>query len=88
MAEYTDAKKRANKKWDTKNKERTQYINRRSVARNFIKKMATADDLAELTDLIAERSNSLALNDKDTSKWSNLNNPSLALWLVRDYFAP
>lgn len=68
MAEYTDAKKRANKKWDTKNKERTQYINRRSVARNFIKKMATADDLAELTDLIAERSNSLALNDKDTSK--------------------
>lgn len=51
-----------------KNKERTQYINRRSVARNFIKKMATADDLAELTELIAEKSKSLALNDEDTLK--------------------
>lgn len=44
---YTEARKRANKKWDAAHKERTRYISRRSTARNFIKNLAAIDDLAE-----------------------------------------
>ena len=55
MTEYTEAKKKANSKWDDKNKERKQYINKRSVARNFIKQLATDDDLDELLTLISDR---------------------------------
>lgn len=50
-----ESKKRANKKWDEGNKERKQYLNKRSVARNFIKKSATNDDLDELESLIKYR---------------------------------
>ncbi|MBE1725475.1 hypothetical protein HXP43_04535, partial [Lactiplantibacillus plantarum] len=59
MAEISDAKSRANKKWDDNNKARKQYINKRSVARNFIKQLATDDDLAELLGLISDRHKSL-----------------------------
>lgn len=55
MAEYTEARKRANKKWDESNRTRVNYINKRSTARNFIKKSATARDLVELQELITER---------------------------------
>ena len=34
----SDAKKRANKKWNDKNKERMTYIRRRSDSKNFILK--------------------------------------------------
>lgn len=55
MAEYTDAKKRANKKWDEQNKDRKRYIVKRSTARGFIRDYATDDDLAELLALISDR---------------------------------
>lgn len=45
----------ANKRWQEKNKEKARYLSRRSTARNFIKKDATAEDLLELEQLINER---------------------------------
>ena len=53
----SDAQKKASKKWDEKNKVRKLYINKRSTARSFIKKLATAEDLDELQQLIDERRN-------------------------------
>ena len=41
MAKLSEARERANKKWDDNNKQRKQYINKRSVARNFVKQLAT-----------------------------------------------
>jgi len=55
MAKVSEAQKRASRKWDHKNKSRRQYINRRSAARNFIKKEATKDDIDELKDLLTNR---------------------------------
>lgn len=57
---YTEAKKRANKKWKEENAEHNRYINQRSAARSFIRNRATLDDLSELTELIAERRESLS----------------------------
>lgn len=51
----TEARIKANKKWDEENKERKRYINRRSYARSFIKKDANSNDLDELQNLIDER---------------------------------
>ncbi|WP_253195969.1 hypothetical protein [Gemella sp. zg-570] len=51
----SEAKKRANKKWDEKNKERKLYISKRSVARNFIKKVMVDEDLEEFKRLFEER---------------------------------
>ncbi|MFF3150764.1 hypothetical protein ACFVRU_56015 [Streptomyces sp. NPDC057927] len=48
-------KTEANKKWQEKNREHTRYLTRRSTARNFIKKDATKEDLAELESFIQER---------------------------------
>jgi len=58
----SDARIKANKKWDEENKARKQYLNTRSVARNFIKKRATSDDIEELSQLLAERK--IELNSK------------------------
>ncbi|RRK09781.1 hypothetical protein D1831_10755 [Lactiplantibacillus garii] len=55
MAEYTEAKKRANKKWNTQNRERVRYTNARSAARSFIKNRATTADLDELAELMDAR---------------------------------
>ncbi|VDG33784.1 hypothetical protein [Lactobacillus allii] [Lactiplantibacillus mudanjiangensis] len=66
MAEYTEAKKRANKKWDTEHKERMRYINSRSTARNFIKKQATKDDLTDFLSLISDRQQ--LLNDQNETE--------------------
>ncbi|USS86512.1 hypothetical protein M3M38_00070 [Fructilactobacillus cliffordii] len=51
----SNARKKANKKWDYNNKRRKQYLNRRSTAKNFILKEATKDDLVELKSYIATR---------------------------------
>lgn len=45
MDKISDAKVKANKKWNNKNKERLAYLNKRSTAKNFILKLANADDL-------------------------------------------
>lgn len=46
---------RATKKWIDNNREHRYYLNKRSVARSFIKNLATAEDLEELLNLIKER---------------------------------
>ena len=55
MSKVSEAQRRASAKWDRKNKSRRQYINRRSTARNFIKKEATKEDIDELKDLLTNR---------------------------------
>ena len=55
MAKVSEAQKRASRKWDHKNKSRRQYINKRSITRNFIKKEATKEDLGEFKILIKNR---------------------------------
>lgn len=54
MPKVSESKRKANDKWDKRNKERKQYINRRSVARNFIKNMED-EDVPEFKKLIEER---------------------------------
>lgn len=49
------AKAKANKKWDEKNKERKNYIVRRSNAKGFILNMATEEDLRQMEKYIAQR---------------------------------
>ena len=53
----TEAQKRAKQKYRDKNKERSNYINDKSKAKNFILKKATEEDLGELETLIKERRN-------------------------------
>ena len=59
MAKVSEAQKRASKKWDRKNKSRRQYINKRSIARNFIKKEAAKGDLDEFKILLKNREKEL-----------------------------
>lgn len=51
----SEAQKRATKKWDIKNKTRKQYLNRRSVTKNFILKEATTEDLEQIKKYIEQR---------------------------------
>lgn len=55
MAKVSEAQRKANKKWDNKNRERKRYINRRSTAKNFILKLATLDDLKQIKIYIKQR---------------------------------
>ncbi|HIZ52774.1 MAG TPA: hypothetical protein IAA20_02385 [Candidatus Enterococcus avicola] len=50
-----NAQTEANKRWQTKNKEHAKYLQYRTYARSFIRKLATDDDLDELEQLIKER---------------------------------
>lgn len=58
MPKVSESKRKANDKWDKKNKERKQYINRRSVARNFIKNMED-EDITEFKKLMEERASKI-----------------------------
>lgn len=51
----SEARKKANKKWDDNNKERMKYLRYRSYTKTFINKLSTAGDLDELSVLIEER---------------------------------
>ena len=53
--EISEARKKANQKWDNKNKARMKYLRYRSYTKSFIKQMATSEDLRELKQLINER---------------------------------
>ncbi|WP_270253857.1 hypothetical protein [Lactobacillus johnsonii] len=55
MAKYTEAKAKANKKWNQSNKERVQYINKRSTTKSFILNLATEEDLKNIESYIMER---------------------------------
>lgn len=50
---------RASENWNKKNKERKQYINRRSVAKRFIENDATLEDLDMLLDVIEQKKKAL-----------------------------
>lgn len=52
----TEAQKRAKKKYEEKNREKTNYTKGKSAAKSFIAK-ATEDDLMELKALIEDRLN-------------------------------
>ena len=59
MGKLSEAKIRANRKWDAKNKERKDYLRYRSTAKNFILKKATLDDLITITGYVEERKKQL-----------------------------
>lgn len=50
-----NAQTEANKRCQGKNKEHAKYLQYRTYARSFIRKLATEDDLEELEKLIADR---------------------------------
>ncbi|MCO6529102.1 hypothetical protein [Lactobacillus sp.] len=54
-----DARKRANKKWDKKNKTRLNYLHKRSNAKSFILKNATEDDLQNILEYVEQRKKEL-----------------------------
>ena len=54
MRRVSKAKRKANDKWDEENRERKRYINNRSVARNFIKRM-NDEDIPEFKTLLKNR---------------------------------
>lgn len=41
----TEARRRANAKWDKANKDKKNYINKKSITKNFILKTATLEDI-------------------------------------------
>ncbi len=55
MVKLTEARKKANKKWDENNKDRKNYIVKRSTTKNFILKSATEEDLEAIENYIEER---------------------------------
>ena len=54
MTEQLTAQRRANKKWNEKNRAHRNYLTKRSTSRGFIRNHATKDDLLELQELIKE----------------------------------
>ena len=55
-----EAQKRASKKWSQSNKDKIKMITYRSCAKTFIKKIATAEELDSLMEMINERKKELA----------------------------
>lgn len=59
MAKLTEARAKANKKWDDKTREKKRIYSYRSNARKYVRELADLDDLAELKEMIAEREEQL-----------------------------
>jgi len=55
MAELSESRVKANKKWDEKNRERTSYLRSRSSAKSFIKNKATKEDIDMLKEVMKKR---------------------------------
>ena len=55
----SDAKKRANQKWNDKNKDKMTYFRRKSDSKNFILKYATEEDLDKTLEYIQQRRDEL-----------------------------
>lgn len=55
MPKLSEARRRANAKWDKKNKERKKYITKKSTAKSFILNLATEEDLDQIEKYIAQR---------------------------------
>lgn len=63
MTKYTEAKAKANKKWNQNNKNRIQYLNKRSATKSFILNLATEEDLKNIENYIIKRKKELELNE-------------------------
>ncbi|HBP97354.1 hypothetical protein [Leuconostoc lactis] len=50
----SEARKRANKKWDEKNKEARRRMNDKSAAKRFVRDMATPEEWAEFVRIYNE----------------------------------
>ncbi|CAM3383217.1 Phage protein [Lactobacillus paragasseri] len=61
MAKITEARAKANKKWDENNKARKLYINKRSTCKSFILNLATKEDLKNIKQYVADREKQLDL---------------------------
>lgn len=55
MAELSEARKRANKKWNDANKDKQRMYAARSQAKKFIREFAQEEDLQLLEEMIVER---------------------------------
>ncbi len=62
MSNVSESQKRAQKKYDEKNREKRTYLSQRSTSRGFIRNKATLEDLEELEELITARKKALAKN--------------------------
>ena len=51
----SEARKKANKKWNDNNKNKTRLYHYRSSAKKYIKELASEEDLLELRQMIDER---------------------------------
>ena len=59
MPKLNEARKKANKRWDDKNKARKLYINKRSTTKSFILNLATKEDLKQIKEYIQQREKEL-----------------------------
>lgn len=57
MAKLSEARIKANKKWDEKNKAKRKLYLYRSHAKTFVREIASDDDLKELRKMIDEKLN-------------------------------
>lgn len=62
MSKVSDSQRKAQKKYDEKNREKRTYLSQRSTSRSFIRNKATMEDLEELEELITARKKALADN--------------------------
>lgn len=62
MSKVSDSQRKAQKKYDEKNREKRTYLSQRSTSRGFIRNKATLEDLEELEELITARKKALADN--------------------------
>ncbi|ABQ83379.1 hypothetical protein [Limosilactobacillus reuteri] len=57
MAELSEARRKANKKWNEKNKDKQRVYLYRSHAKKFVREIANEDDLKELRKMIDDKLN-------------------------------
>ena len=50
----TEAQRRAKAKWQKKNRKKSAYYTAKSTAKRFITKLASDEDLAEITQIVKE----------------------------------
>lgn len=62
MAKTSEAQRKANKKWNDKNKDKQRVYQYRSNAKHFILEMASAKDLDNFTNYIKQRRDQLNSN--------------------------
>lgn len=55
MNKLTEAREKANRRWDNKNRDRKRYLNKRSTAKSFILKDATEEDLETILEYVEKR---------------------------------